>query len=297
MKKIIAASFIAAILSSCALNNTAGIEPNKNPIITQSNFPETRRASLFEEINNIAVTCTYELSKNNSSATDKQKISDFVKKEIRPELSNHNNLFYINIKQICDNKETAVNLQMSSQNYYIIGINGENLPKHVVDYNNRLSLDINRNNFDKIVSETSLQKFNKFPTRESAKTYAEKKELLIQQRTLKMYAFVFAEAARFESIENAVKNAIDGKCRAEWHDFDFTVHNWKNLSTFVTAENDLKEFQIKGGGTNQLIAPITQDQESTFDSSLMNGGKYDFSPEAPLLNPPNYECPLTMNNI
>jgi hypothetical protein len=276
MKKIIY-SMIAIFVVGCSSPS----EMARAPVTKYEGQFQGRSAEL---------SCSYAISKNDNPVEVGQSISGFVRNEVRPELSNADEIFFIKIKQLCGGVEKKVDLRLSKKNYYILGVNGVNLPKHVVDYNNRLALDVDRSSFDKVVAETGDQNFAKFLTPDSAKTYAEKKELIFQQRALKMYAFVFAEAARFESIEHAVGKAIDGGCQVEWHDFDYTVHNWKNISTFVLDQKLLLKSQKRGGGNDQLLSPITEEQETAFDSALMSGKNYDYSAAAPFLSPPNYKC-------
>lgn len=283
MKKPLLILSLSVLLLGCSFNKMS--QTTSTP--TKGNTLSSQEASLSAH----STKCTYSLSKNNAPKENYIYISEFVKNEVRPELSNNNGYFYITIEQNCqDNTEHIVKLKMLRQNYYIVEINDTNLPKHVVDYNNRLPLDISRDEFDKVIAETNNYNFNKFPTKESPKTYSEIKELIYQQRILKMYAFVFAEAARFESIENAVKKTIDGMCQTSWHDFDYTVHNWKNISAFIKSENLTTSEQITGGGYDQLRAPITVSQELDFDKALMSGKNYEFSRSAPLLYLPKYIC-------
>lgn len=240
-----------------------------------------------------ASPCIYQFKKNGGQPYESGQVADFVTREIRSELKNEDKSFFIEIKERCQNKaESIITLRMSTKNYYILGINGQTLPKHVVDYNNRLALNINHNNFYRIIGETSKQNFLKFPDQNSIISYADRKELLGQQRILKMYAFVFAEAARFESAEKAVRNSIDGKCTTDWHNFDYAVHNWKNLSVYVQDKKTRQQDQITGGGVDQLIAPIKIDQELEFDRALMKGEKYEYSIFAPLLDQYENDCQI-----
>lgn len=238
--------------------------------------------------------CAHEYRKNNGLIYQDGQLSEFIGKEIRPELSNDERLFTVQIKSTCSNKPVVnLMLKMSSKNYYILGINGQDLPRQVVDYNNRLALEINSTNFYMYITEAAQQNFLRFPEPNSAISYADKKELIRQQKILKMFAFVFAEAARFESIEVAVKRTIDGKCTVDWHDYDYAVHNWKNISTFILDRKIKSVGQIAGGGNDQLVVPVKIEQEMAFDAALMKGDKYDYSSAAPLLDQYSYdECSI-----
>lgn len=243
--------------------------------------------------------CTYELG-TDKSETKYTNITEFVVKEIRPKLGGvPNEKFEIQIKQSCpgiktfDNKNPdniiqRVNLTMLSGNYYIVEINGQKLPDYLVKYNSKSGLDINRGSFDSLISETNKYKFDKFPEESEVKTYNDLKDKLIKQRILKMYAFVFAEAARFESIEAAVHNSIEGNCSKSWHDFNYTVHNWRNMSDFISAKHIKTKNQLQNGA---LIAPIYKEQELFFDERISAGEPFKYSLDAPMIDSNNiYIC-------
>lgn len=95
-----------------------------------------------------------------------------------------------------------------------------------------------------------------------------------------MLAFVFAEAPRFESAEVALKKAIGGNCSIHWHEFDFALHNWSNMSRFVIDTQAMGKSQYRGGGADQLLAPVTLKQESAFLKAIKAGKDYRFSHNA-----------------
>ncbi|MDO8336156.1 MAG: hypothetical protein Q7T74_05260 [Candidatus Saccharibacteria bacterium] len=240
-----------------------------------------------------AADCSYSIKKNGGKAYNEGSVTDFVISEIRPELRNEDKAIYIEITSSCGQKpDEVITLKMSTLNFYILGINNKNIPKHIADYNNRLALEINNTSFSKVIGQAIEEDFSKFPDQKSAVTYADKKQQIKQQRILKMFAFVFAEAARFESAEKAVRESIDGDCTVDWHDFDFAVHNWRNISVFVSQKNIKLEKQRSGGGQSQLHAPILVEQEEKFDGALMAGESFDFSAAAPLLDPYSFDCSL-----
>lgn len=238
----------------------------------------------------LAESCSYSFSLDAGKKYPLEKIDTFVTGEIRPLLNNSEKLVSIEIHETCAGKAVHIDvIKMDTQNYYLIEINDQKLPGHIVRYNNRIPLDINRETLTQIISEIKSQDYTKYPRRESARTYKQIKEVTGQQRILKMLAFIFAEAARFESVEIAVRKTKDGACSINWQDFDFAVHNWYNSSEFIKAKSLVLPFQIEGGGDSEVLAPITLEQEQAFEKALLAGERFRFSKEAPFYEY-EYEC-------
>ena len=248
-----------------------------------------------------AADCTYTLQKDNGKKYSNANFSQFVQDEIRNSLSNTKQRMLINISHKCAKSADVktVQLSMSTKNYYILAINGVQIPPQVYEYNKRQALTISRDNFDAIVSSTGSFDFSKFSNPENIKTYNQYKELAQQQRVLKMYAFVFAEAARFESVQAAVSKTIDSPaCKANWHDYDFVIHNWRNISDFIGKGNIMKPSQIKGGGSSQLVAPILIEQENSFEKSLIDGKESKFTEDAPpKLDSYTFDCNCVVSQV
>lgn len=212
-------------------------------------------------------------------------MSDFVKNEIRPEIQQSERLFNVNIIRSCDNlADEKVTIGMSSKNYYVLSINGKDIstkPTNIVDYNNRLGLDLDKNTLIEIVNATPQYDFSiPIPTSES-RSYKQLEELYNKQRILKMYAFVFAETARFEDAFNSLDKIFKSQCSIDWHDFDALVHNWSNMSRFVIKNGLLEASQFKNGS---LVAPITTKQTQKFVSELEEGQNIDYSKSVPFVN-------------
>ena len=236
-----------------------------------------------------AQECKYNLFTSTNTEKRYNNFTEFVTKEIRPIFQIESPPIIVNIEQDCSGKKINTNFTMDPKTFYIIAVNNQKLPKYLVDYNNRLALEVNRTNFDYLIKESLRHKFDQFLNDEEIKTYYDLKNKLYQQRILKMLAFVFAESARFESIQNTVSAVIDGDCSKDWHDFDFTVHNWRNMSDFVVKTNLLNEHQKKNN--KGLVAPILIDQEIFFDKNLMDGSDYNYSKAAALIdNPTLFVC-------
>lgn len=229
-----------------------------------------------------AENCKYEFSINRGKIYTLERIDEFIKKEIRPEFSTKDRILTIFIRKKCGDKNETISLGMNLRNFYIININGVDLPKIIVDYDNRLALDIDLATFKKIISDTVKHDYSlfsyckgkeKWECKENM-NYSQRKELMLQQRILKMYAFVFTESARFESALEAVKNFIaKDNCTIDWHGFDYAVHNWKNISTYVLKKKIIEKSQLIGGKYKQLISPILKKQEAAFEKALERNEK------------------------
>ena len=110
-----------------------------------------------------AGNCDYSFSKNDGDSYSLAMIVDFVTKEIRPSLSKIDNMIAINIVEACEGKPSVKTMiGMNTRNYYLLDINGISLPDHIVRYNNRLALDINKDTFKEFIANTPNQNFSKF---------------------------------------------------------------------------------------------------------------------------------------
>lgn len=229
---------------------------------------------LFLTNNAYALICDYQLYTNEKPEVKYSNFRDFVKNEIRTKFAPSGD-FEININQKCDNNiKNEVKITMKKPTFYITSINGQKLTNKIMSYNNQLPLIVNRDNFNNLVNETKdYFKSNEIYEDKEPLSYNDVKIKLHKQRILKLYAFVFAEAARFESIENSIKYSIDGWCSSNWHDYDFTVHNWANISKYLVSTNqilDNKQNKISNE-KSVLVTPILSFQENSFEYYLLNG--------------------------
>ena len=230
----------------------------------------------------VQAECNYSFQKDSGTKYNIDKISTFVVKEIRPVLGHENHMFKVNIYRSCDSKDKKiVSIDMQSNNYYLLWINGTKLSADIVKYDNRLEIDIDRDTLIWAINKSESLDFSKFNKNEDAKTYAEKKELMYQHAVLKMFAFVLAEAARFESVEVALKKTIEGDCSIDWHDFDFAVHAWRHMSDYIKLTNKVKKDQFSNNWEKPLYAPITMEQETAFEQALMAGENFEFNRTVP----------------
>lgn len=149
--------------------------------------------------------CSVSVSKNSGSAYKLEDVRNFVVKEIRPELSNSDNFFKVNIKSDCGNGNVVkVSLTMNGKNYYITEFNGVDLPDRIETYNNRLGVDLNKETFVSLLLDSVNYDFGKPVPDWDDWTYNEMDAVNHKQKILKMFAFVFAESARFKDAETAL---------------------------------------------------------------------------------------------
>ncbi len=231
-----------------------------------------------------AADCDYTLQKDQGRFYPVSQLPQFVQQEIRPVLAPTSQPFYVHIIKICPAEKTqTITLQMDSLNYYILRINNQILPQDIVRYNNRIPLDISLKTFLEVVDLTPKYQFaNPLPNPEQ-ESYQQLEDGYNKQRILKMYAFVFAESARFEDVHRALTRAFEKSCQIPWHNFDALIHNWGDLSRFILAQNLLTSGQRVGGATRNLVAPITTDQAQRFVRALQAGQPLRFHPEIPFL--------------
>ena len=196
-----------------------------------------------------ANTCRYDFTAERGEAYALDHIVAFVTEEIRPRLGNDNTILDIHITERCPGKKPVVNT----------------------------------------LSLIADQDFLKFYAEGVTRTYQDVEEEIQQQKILKMLAFVFAEVPRFESAEVALKKTMAGNCSISWHDFDFALHNWSNMSRFVIDTETVGKKQYRGGGADQLLAPVTLKQEAAFLKAIKAGEDYRFSHNA-VFGQYDYEC-------
>lgn len=231
-----------------------------------------------------AANCDYTLQKDQGRFYPVSQLPQFVKQEIRPVLAPISQLFDVQIIKACPGEKTqTVTLQMDSLNYYILKINNQALPEDIVRYNNRIPLDISLKTFLEVLDLTPNYQFaNPLPNPEQ-ESYRQLEDGYNKQRILKMYAFVFAESARFEDVHQALTRAWEKSCQVPWHNFDALIHNWGDLSRFILTQNLLTSGQRVGGATYNLVAPITTEQAQGFVKALQAGKPLRFHPEIPFL--------------
>ena len=209
-------------------------------------------------------SCSFLFQTDNKTQYKLESISDFIKKEVRPVLSREKKNFTVTITRTCPNgTNTSVTLNMGANMLYIHGINGITLPGDIVKYTDD-PLEISKENF--IKKFNGAVNFNKLGFKE-------------KQSTVKMFAFVIAEAARFEDVNTTVSKAFTGDCTYKWNDFSHLLRRWKTLSIFANSQGLVGKKPFTGGTRAFLIAPITSQAVQQYNKVVPNGwdvvvGKY-----------------------
>lgn len=191
------------------------------------------------------------------------KLSEFLEQEVRTKLNRDFDLFDIHIIKDCAESRHSFELDVLSNNLYILGINGHKLPDDVVKYTND-PLEISQHRFEQAVDDAL--NFDELSFKQ-------------KQMTLKMFAFVIPEAARFKNVEDAVNRAFTTQCSYAWNDYSDLLRRWKTMSIFANTRGIARGKQYVGGSRAFLIAPITEDIVETYNSAVTNGWqvtRYDY---------------------
>jgi hypothetical protein len=205
-----------------------------------------------------------ELSTDGATWTSLDDLSDFVAKKIRPQFGVQEKLTITMSARQKGVEVTRVTLTMDMTDFYLIQVNGENMPEGIVTYNNRLALDINRANMIAAIADAKNHDFAAPVPTPSVSTYPQIVEVNGKQKILKTFAFMFAESARFEDVRDALAYVLGKNESIEWHEFDALLHNWSNISNFCVANHLVKPGQKQGGASGKLLVGITTDQVDAF---------------------------------
>lgn len=204
-----------------------------------------------------APQCEYQFSTNNGKSYGEQQLAEFIEHEMRGTLSRVKNRFNVKLTRQCagDSAPASFTLGMATESLYIKEINGHQLADDVVMYTDA-PLTISRGQF-----ETAF---------EDALTLS-KQPKKTQQSTLKMFAFVLAESARFSDVENAVTTVFSSPCSYQWNDYSNLLRHWKTMSIFANTRGIAKGPQYVGGTRAFLIAPITTSMRLEFNTAVSDG--------------------------
>ena len=185
-----------------------------------------------------------------------ESINDFIKNEVRPVLTRDKKNFTVTMTRTCPDGTTAyVSLNMGANMLYIHGINGISLPGDIVKYTDD-PLEISKDNF--------IKKFN-------GAVNFDKLGFKEKQSTVKMFAFVIAETARFEDVNTTVNMAFTGGCTYKWNDFSHLLRRWKTLSIFANSQGLVGEKPFTGGTRAFLIAPVSSQAVQVYNKAVPNG--------------------------
>ena len=212
----------------------------------------------------LAGQCSYWLSAGDSEPYPVEEISAFAEEEMRPRLNRSKQRFNVAFIRQCDGDEARFQLELLTENLYILGINGHTLPEDIVRYNNE-PLTISRERFE--ASFENALWFGSLSRRQ-------------KQATLKMLAFVISETARFSDVETAVNNVFTQGCLYEWLEYANLLRRWKTMSIFANSRGLAYGNQYTGGARAFLLAPITAKMVSEYNQAVSQGWevvRYDYN--------------------
>lgn len=201
--------------------------------------------------------CQFSFQVDKGRIYSEQDYADFVEIEIRGRLSRTQEKFDVTLLGNCDGSSRSVVINMETVALYIESINGVPLAEDVARYtDDNVVLDIE--NLSQAFE--SALKFGKLTKTE-------------QQNVVKYFAFVVAESARFEDVENAVTTLLSKSCSYQWQDYKDMLRRWKTMSIFVNSQGLARGVQYFGGYRAFLIAPITSKDVTTYNTATQNGWK------------------------
>lgn len=217
-----------------------------------------------------------------------QRISDFVQNEIRPQLkaAPASDTFEIRMVYHCSGApevSKAALLTMQRNNYYIIALNHVPLQcrgsgscgtasydyvryKLEVDDQNRpepVKVSV-KDLTDSVDQAAAYKKINQFSIAEDS---AKAKQL---HRLIQVFAFYFAEAARFNDVMDGIK-ATESGCNLDYLPYWPLLHAWGDISRAVRShpgEAPLPASTYIGdnGHGAALYAPITSEMREYYNS-------------------------------
>lgn len=200
-------------------------------------------------------SCQFSFQVDDGKVYAESEYGEFIEHEMRKRLSRTKSMFNVHLTQTCDAKKSAVELNMESVALYIHSINGLDLADDVERYtNDDVTLD----------RKSLAQVFNNAVDFKSLS----KKQM---QDVVKYLAFVIAESARFEDVEEAVEKILTTSCSYQWEDYKNLVRRWKTMSVFMNSQGLNRGEQYIGGYRAFLIAPITSEAVNTYNDATMNG--------------------------
>lgn len=200
--------------------------------------------------------CSVGIQVDDGYIYDTSRIRDLVVREVRKELSRVDKPFTMKVTRRCaDAADQSFELGMRTSNLYILKWNGEDLDPDVVKYTDD-PLVISAATFEKAVIDGLV--FDKLSKTD-------------KQRTLKMFAFIFAEAARFSNVEDVVDNVLNSKCSIQWNDYSRLLRSWKLISIFANDKAIINGTPYIGGSHAFLIAPITAEMVTKYNEAIGAG--------------------------
>jgi Ribosome inactivating protein len=186
--------------------------------------------------------CDLSFQLDGKPSADADGYSTFINQGIRPLMDGAAAGDFIDLKisKSCGGTVTTVNLHMQKQNYYILAINGRMLTQSQYTYKTS----------DVVLSAAAL---------EQAISDSQKINNASDQKIndlVKIFAYFFAESARFAPIE-AKANGLLGStnCGENWIDTVDLLRRWGKMSRVAIKTHATNDMIFNAGRT--LAAPLT----------------------------------------
>ncbi len=226
-------------------------------------YENDKRTLSFES--NKSILDEFSFKVDNGKSYSISEYSEFIENEIRSRISRTSKKRF-NVQVIHNRIEGTDELviQMEPTALYFEEVDGHELESDVSKYTND-DLLINNKNFVKYFKK-SLD-FESLPKKE-------------KQNTLKLFAFVIAESARFVDVEKTVSHIFNDNCTFHWKDYMLLVRRWKTMSIFSNERGIPGRAPVMGGTRAFLISPITEKTVKLYDKAAKAGWlfiRYDYN--------------------
>lgn len=183
---------------------------------------------------------SYKAENGESSNYPIENIREFVVNEIRPSISKNEARNIIYAKRKCQAMpDETVKIEVQSDDYYITNVKGTEVGEDVYRYDDK-NMRIDKNTFSYY-----FEKSKSFDTLSKTE----------QSNVLKMFAYVFAESARFEETEKRLDDIFKNGCSVNWNESRTAFRRWAVLSKY-SAENKINDHKYSGGKNGNLFSPI-----------------------------------------
>jgi len=224
-----------------------------------------------------ACDLTFKLHEGGGAPYGVRQIPEFVKDKIRPSLSKDTSYFHIVGINQCQDSADSVSLTLQKSNYYVLFLN-DSIPLQVKGKNGYDYVAYKGGAYIGIDSARIVESFrtlSKVPSQaylfHASKDSAQEKVIHDAVRT---FAFVFAEASRFDYVLNGLacglhKDSANQEHPVQFMDYWILLHNWSTINTVITDSAPQLMAHPTYHGSRKLFAPVTWPMVSYFDDYLV----------------------------
>lgn len=183
-----------------------------------------------------------------------EDVRAFVVTEIRPRLSQLERRDSIEIVRSCNGLVQTAVMQIQTDDFYLTNVMNHEVLEDVYRYDEQ-NLTIDHAAFNKAF-EDALG----FPNLSKDR----------QRDVLKVFAYVFAESARFSVIEERLDDLFKKGCRVNWAESKTLFRRWGKMSGFARAAG-INDHTHVGGKNMTLLAPISVNVATRYGDEAFNG--------------------------